>query len=197
MAKRRAASSSGQTNQVRVIGGRWRGRRLMFPSLDGLRPTPDRLRETLFNWLAPELHGARCLDLFAGSGVLGIEAVSRGAQSAVLVDNQSAVVQQLRATVDSVGGDSISIIMASGLDWLARWSPESPPFDLVFVDPPYHCGLVADSVGVIERVGCLAPGAWIYIETGTDEMLPPLPPHWRLHREKSAGQVASYLFQRD
>jgi 16S rRNA (guanine966-N2)-methyltransferase len=181
-------------NQVRIIGGTHRGRRLSFPDLPGLRPTGDRVRETLFNWLQPLLPGARCLDLFAGSGALGLEAASRQAGAVVMLDQAPQVIQQLRRHVSELGLEQVRIEQANALDWLAGAADES--FDIVFLDPPFGGGLLESCCQHLEAGGWLRPGARVYIEMDLMESLPKLPENWHVVREKKAGQVAYYLIVR-
>jgi 16S rRNA (guanine966-N2)-methyltransferase len=182
------------TRALRVIGGQWRSRRLEFPDLPGLRPTPDRVRETLFNWLAPVLPGAHCLDLFAGSGALGIEALSRGAAEVVFVERYSLAVRALRDNLGQLHARNARIDQAEALTWLR--SPGTP-FDVVLLDPPFGEGLLAPACTRLEQGGWLAPTAWIYLEAEVDQPPPLLPPHWTFHREKTAGMVAYRLARRD
>lgn len=182
-----------QTNQLRIIGGQWRSRKLSFPSIDGLRPTPDRVRETLFNWLAASIAGARCLDLFAGSGALGLEALSRGASYVDIVDNSSPVVQSLRHNLQLLGGDAQQVSHSSADNWLQQ-SPQ--PYDVIFLDPPFHQGLLADCIERIDQQQLLAARGWVYLETPRSEAPPTTPAHWQLHREKTAGQVSYRLYTR-
>lgn len=184
-----------EQNSVQVIGGRWRGRRIRFPDGEGLRPTPSRLRETLFNWLAPALRDARVLDLFAGSGVLAIEALSRGARSAVLVDASPAACAQLDRELAALAGVDARVVRADALDFLARRTGE--PFDLVFLDPPYHRGLLAPAMQALEARGLLAAGAMIYVESETAPGYDIVPSNWRLHRRQESGQVCSSLYLRE
>ena len=185
------------TSTVRIIGGEWRGRKLNFPEIEGLRPTPDRVRETLFNWLQGYLPGARCLDLFSGSGALGIEALSRGVASVTFVDQATEVVSQLRSNINLLKAQNAEIIAASALDWLDRRQPDQEPrYDLVFMDPPFHKGLVAPICEMLERRSLLREEAMIYIETEKSLTLDTLPANWVIHREKAAGQVAYRLFVR-
>lgn len=182
---------SRQANQLRVIAGTWRGRKLSFPDVAGLRPTPDRVRETLFNWLAPVLPGARCLDLFAGSGALGFEAASRGAGVVVLVERDTQVVAQLRAHVTLLAAMQVQVVAAEALNYLAG---SAQPFDIVLLDPPYdRPELLAVCCTQLEAGGWLAPQARIYLETRGKIGLPPLPGNWQLLRNKQAGQVAYHL----
>lgn len=177
---------------MRIIGGRWRNTRLQVPQVQGLRPTSDRVRETLFNWLMPKLPGARVLDLFAGSGALGLEAVSRGAASAQLVERDPALVAALRGVVDKLGAQAqVQIAAADALRWLE--TAPALPADIVFIDPPFADGLWAQ---VIERLPRhLAEGAWLYVEAPATAM-PQLPPGWQLHREGGTREVGHALYRR-
>lgn len=179
---------------LRVIGGQWRSRRLEFPDLPGLRPTPDRVRETLFNWLAPVLPGAYCLDLFAGSGALGIEALSRGAAEVVFVERHALAVRTLRDNLEQLHAQNARIDQAEALTWLR--SPGTP-FDIVLLDPPFGEGLLEPTCTRLEQGGWLAATAWIYLEAEADQPPPSLPPHWSFHREKVAGVVAYRLARRN
>ncbi len=181
---------AGVRHEVRIVGGRWRGRRLHFPTGTTIRPTPDRVRETLFNWLQPMIVGARCLDAFAGSGALGFEALSRGAATAVLVENDRAVVRYLREVAALLGADSARIVEADALAFLGR---PAEAFDLVFLDPPFTAGLMPALLGRLAKGGWLAPGAFVYLESPAAEGEPALPPGWTLHRSKRAGEVGYHL----
>jgi 16S rRNA (guanine966-N2)-methyltransferase len=180
-------------SQLRIIGGRWRGRKLAFAPVPGLRPTPDRVRETLFNWLQPVIQGACCLDLFAGSGALGIEAVSRGAAHCTLVEQDAQVVAVLREQLERLDALEIELLRAQALDWLHG---PAQPFDIVFLDPPFQSGLLQPAMELLETRGWLAPQAWIYLESAPDTQ-PVLPPGWSWHREKRAGGVSYRLARRD
>ncbi len=176
-------------NQVRIIGGRYRGRRLPVPREADLRPSGDRVRETVFNWLQPVITGARCLDLFAGSGALGLEAASREAEFVVLVDRSDAVARQLRSNIALLGLQGVEVVQAG----LPQWHQQGPavdPFDIAFLDPPFDGDLMAPCCEYLEAGRWLRPGAWIYLEADKARGLPPLPRAWRLVREKSAGRVA-------
>ncbi|MGD8175145.1 16S rRNA (guanine(966)-N(2))-methyltransferase RsmD [Marinimicrobium sp. ARAG 43.8] len=179
------------THPLRIIGGRWRGRKLNFPAVDGLRPTGDRIRETLFNWLAPRLPDARCLDLFAGSGALGLEALSRGASLASLLEQHPGAAQQLREHLHTLACPEGQVIHANSLDWLDSAPPT--PFDIVFIDPPFRQNLWQESIDRLNQRGWLAPDAAIYIESEPETALT-LPPHWQLHRNKTSGQVRYRLY---
>ena len=178
-------------NQIRLIAGQWRGRRLEFPPAPGLRPTPDRVRETLFNWLAPDLPGARCLDLFAGSGALGLEARSRGAREVVLVDRNPHVIDHLRAELIRIGMDGVSCHRAAALDWLAG---NERPFDIIFVDPPFADALWETVLAALDRTGAVRAGGKVYVEMphGRD---PILPAGWSVWREGRAGELHYRLLQ--
>lgn len=182
------------TGQVRIIGGRWRGRRLLFPERRDLRPTGDRLRETLFNWLAPELADAHCLDLFAGSGALGIEAVSRRASTAILVEKDPGVAECLRRNCSQLGASEIVVVQADAVDWLRGVGSAIKPFDIVFLDPPFETSLLAAVIGLLANGGWLASGALIYMESRLDQH-ENTPDDWVLHRSTTAGQVMCRLFR--
>ena len=172
--------------RVRLIAGEWRGRVLAFPAEPGLRPTPDRVRETLFNWLGPWLAGARCLDLFAGSGALGFEALSRGAAAATLVERNPAAVAALRDNRERLGAEAL--IVASGAqDYLAAQGPEA--FDIVFLDPPYASGLLADALTMVLTQRILKPAGLVYIESAVADRFE-LPAGLQWHRRGQAGLVA-------
>ncbi len=183
--------ASARRNQIRLIAGHWRGRRLDFPPVPGLRPTPDRVRETLFNWLAPDLPGARCLDLFAGSGALGLEARSRGAREVVLVDRNPHVISHLRAALTRIGMDGVSCHPAAALDWLAG---NDRPFDIAFVDPPFADALWEPVLAALERTGAVRPGGKVYVEMPRDRD-PILPAGWSVWREGRAGEIRFRLLQ--
>ena len=184
----------GSANQVRVIAGQWRGRRLEFPDLPGLRPTPDRVRETLFNWLAPVLTGARCLDLFAGSGALGIEALSRGATEVVLVECEPLAVRALRENLARLNAANARVEISDALAWLRQ---PATPFEIVFLDPPFGQGLLKPVCALLEQHGWLADPAWIYLEAEMELERLTLPAEWMLYREKIAGAVAYRLARRE
>lgn len=185
---------SGRVNQLRVIGGQWRGRRLSFPDLPGLRPTPDRVRETLFNWLAPVLPGARCLDLFAGSGALGIEALSRGAAEVVFVERHPLAVNTLRDQLKQLDAQNAHVEQADALVWLNQ---PNTPFEIVLLDPPFGADLLESTCMALEKGGWLAATAWIYLEAEMDLKSPSWPSGWTLHREKTAGAVSYRLVRRE
>ena len=182
------------SNQLRIIGGSWRGRKLSFPDVDGLRPTGDRIRETLFNWLAPDIQGAHCLDLFAGSGALGLEALSRGAESSVLLEKHAAAAQQLKANLQLLQADNGRVEQVDSLQWLAQQKP-SHPFDIIFIDPPFALDLWATIATALEANHWLSDAAVIYLEAPRDAQLQ-LPANWQLHRDKQAGQVSFRLYYR-
>ena len=179
-------------NQLRIIGGRWRGRKLSFAAVPGLRPTPDRVRETLFNWLAPVVPGSRCLDLYAGSGALGIEAASRGAAQVLMVDHASEVVHMLREQLTGLQASEVVVIQSDVREWLRGPSQE---FDVVFLDPPFQQGLLPVTMQLLEDNGWLAAGAYVYIEAKKG-LQPDLPQGWEIYRSKQAGQVSYQLARR-
>ncbi|AXW86337.1 16S rRNA (guanine(966)-N(2))-methyltransferase RsmD [Lonsdalea britannica] len=190
MAKQHATSAPGQ---IRIIGGQWRGRKLPVPHSPGLRPTTDRVRETLFNWLAPVIQQARCLDCFAGSGALALEALSRYAAHATLLEAERGIARQLSQNLSLLRAENASVIHTDALQWLAQ---PGEAFDVVFLDPPFRQGLLNNTVNLLETQGWLADDAWIYIETEAENRTLNLPANWQLHREKVAGQVAYRLYAR-
>jgi 16S rRNA (guanine966-N2)-methyltransferase len=180
-------------NEVRIIGGKWRSRKLRFPDLPELRPTPDRVRETLFNWLSPYVVGARCLDLFAGSGALGFEALSRGASSVVMVDQSAVVVQQLQANALLLAAEKEVVLSCSQVP-NEQLLLDQNAFDIIFLDPPFHKNYLATCCEWLENANCLAKNALIYIEAESSLRPPlPIPKNWTLLREKKAGEVGYYL----
>jgi len=171
---------------LRIVGGAYRGRRLVVLNQDGLRPTSDRVRETLFNWLAPVVEGARCLDLFAGSGALGFEAASRGAGEVVMVERSEPVIRILRENIQVMGAHGINLVQADAVCWLMEGGR---PFDIVFLDPPFSDDLLAQSFAMLAANGWLSPNARLYVEAPLSRGFPGLPLDWRLVRDKRAGQV--------
>ncbi len=179
--------------QVRIIGGVWRGRKLIVPAVPHLRPTPDRVRETLFNWLAPVISGAYCLDAFAGSGVLGFEALSRGAAHVVMVEQTNTVVTLLQQELAVLNASNAEVYCARVPHQL-KCSPK--PFDIVFLDPPYQDNILLPTCFYLEEQGLLAEGAYIYLEAKEPVQPADLPAHWQLLKSKKAGQVAYHLARR-
>jgi 16S rRNA (guanine966-N2)-methyltransferase len=182
------------SNQLRIIGGLWRGRKLSFPDADGLRPTGDRIRETLFNWLGPEIQGAHCLDLFAGSGALGLEALSRGAESSLLLEKNANAAGQLKSNLQLLQADNGKVEQTDSLAWLIRQQP-AQRFDIVFIDPPFALDLWEKIASALETGNWLSDEATIYLEAPRDVHLQ-LPANWQLHRDKQAGQVSFRLYHR-
>jgi 16S rRNA (guanine966-N2)-methyltransferase len=185
------------TGQVRIIGGRLRGRRIPVPDVPGLRPTPDRVRETLFNWLSPHLSGARVLDLFAGTGALGIEAASRGAAAVTLVESQRAAQVALRDTLQRLALPEVTLVAGDAMACLASAAGQ---YDVIFLDPPFAAGLQAEALAAIDRHRRLAPGGFCYVEQPRGAPAPELPAGWIAHRSGQAGEVGYHLLhvpQRD
>lgn len=182
---------------VRIIGGQWRGRKLCFPDLPELRPTPNRVRETLFNWLAPHIVGAHCLDLFSGSGALGFEALSRGAASVLMVDQSAVVIKKLRENAALLGAEKTTQFYC-GKAPDDKIPVQDRRFDIVFLDPPFHQNYLPRCCEWLERTHCLAPNTLIYIEVESSLPLPlPIPAHWALLHNQKAGQVRYCLVQKE
>ncbi|WP_437879611.1 16S rRNA (guanine(966)-N(2))-methyltransferase RsmD [Pseudomonas sp. LRF_L74] len=184
----------GGSGQLRIIGGEWRSRQFNFPMAHGLRPTPNRVRETLFNWLAPYVEGAKVLDCFTGSGALYLEALSRGAASGLALDSSPAAIASLRQILATLRCENGQLLQVDALAYLDK-SPASP-YDLVFLDPPFGKDLLAPACARLEQNGWLAERAWVYCESESAPSSLGLPGNWRLHREKKAGQVHYSLWER-
>lgn len=178
-------------NSVRIIGGVWRGRRIEFPDVAGLRPTPDRIRETLFNWLQHAVAGARCLDLFAGSGALGLEALSRGAKELAFVEQAVPAARALRVQLTRLGAGSRAHVFEMGAARFLRNTGE--PFDIVFLDPPFGSQALAEYVPQLDAGNWVKAGGLVYLENERAAGAPVLPPHWELLKSKSAGEVGYHL----
>jgi 16S rRNA (guanine966-N2)-methyltransferase len=174
-------------NRVRIIAGKWRSRIVRFPATAELRPTPDRVRETLFNWLGQHLDGLDCLDLFAGSGALGFEALSRGARRVVMVERDRKVAAGLRESARTLGAAGLEVVESEAMAFLARGGER---FDVAFVDPPFASDLAAAALAALPPR--LNPGARVYVESGA-ALDPPAP--WRRLREDRAGAVRYFLYE--
>ncbi len=204
--RRQAVSSDADTGSYRIIGGQWRSRRLSFPAVDGLRPTTDRVRETVFNWLAAEIEGARVLDLFSGSGSLGLEALSRGASALLAIEKNRSAWAALSKNVELLLPDKgarsqINLLCKDALVFLAQdpqpdaSAKHSVPFDIIFLDPPFRQGLLEQAISLLERHPILKADALIYIEREKEMLSLQIPENWRPLKEKVAGQVLYQLFK--
>ena len=186
-----------KNGSCRIIGGKWRGRKITFNDATGLRPTTDRIRETVFNWLQPYVYQSHCLDCFAGSGVLGFEALSRGANEVVFIENNSQTVKNLKQARDRIDAAAAVIFHEDTLSWLQAVSHDQRTgqhFDLVFLDPPFHSDLLEKSCVLLSNSGILAEDAIIYVEHAVDVDLT-LPDNWFCLKHKTAGQVSYKLFE--
>lgn len=182
-------------HEVRIVGGHWKRSKLAVPDRPGLRPTPDRVRETLFNWLGQDLTGWRVLDAFAGSGALGFEAASRGAGPVVLIERDPALARGLGAARARLGADTLQVQAADALGWMAAAASAPARFDLVLLDPPFDAGLFEPALAAAAKAVSMT--GWIYLEAPvewTDALLAPLP--LRVHRHLRAGAVHAHLLQR-
>ncbi|WP_241576534.1 16S rRNA (guanine(966)-N(2))-methyltransferase [Rosenbergiella collisarenosi] len=189
------SKSAGKIGQIRIIGGQWRGRKLSVLNSEGLRPTTDRVRETLFNWLAPWLPEANCLDCYAGSGALGIEALSRYAAEVTLLEKDAHVARQLEQNIQVLKTKNLTLHRTDTLQFLAQSTP-SAPFNIVFIDPPFRRGLLEQTIELLETQQWLADDAVIYTENEVEQGTPKVPNNWTLYREKAAGQVCYRLYHR-
>ena len=179
---------------VRIIGGEWRGRRLPVRDLPGLRPSGDRSRETLFNWLQAHVHGAVCVDLFAGSGALGLEAASRGAAEVILVEKLSVAAQDLREVLLALKADQVTVVESDALQWLQSCPAQS--LDIAFVDPPFGLHLETRALELIRIQDCIRTGGFVYLEIARDAPLIVAGPGWETAREKTVGEVRLLLLKK-
>lgn len=191
MKRSKSPAKAAESGQFRIISGQWRGRKLRFPAVEGLRPTPDRVRETLFNWLSPYLHNASCLDLYSGCGALGLEALSRGATACVFVDQSVPALAAIK--------DHLQLLGAQG-QIMRQSLPEgvmalSNPVDIVFIDPPYADNSQQRCVELLLEKKLLKAGAWVYCESASAQPLALMPSELELHRHKTAGAVQSALYR--
>ncbi|MES2919078.1 MAG: 16S rRNA (guanine(966)-N(2))-methyltransferase RsmD [Pseudomonadota bacterium] len=185
----------GGQNLLRIVGGRWRSRRIRFGDGDGLRPTPDRVRETLFNWLQFEIAGAVCLDAFAGSGALGFEALSRGAARVVMIEQSRAQLDHLQAAVRELGAEAAQLVYGDSLALLGAapaWAPAGG-FDGVFLDPPFHRDLLPRVCTLLHAAHLLKPDAFVYVESESSWEALGLPPVFEQTRSTRAGLVNAWL----
>jgi 16S rRNA (guanine966-N2)-methyltransferase len=182
-------------NKLRIIGGEWRSRQIDFYDAPGLRPTPARVRETLFNWLQYDITGSRCLDLYAGSGALGFEAASRGAKSVVQVENNPEACRSLKENAIKLAATQIKITQSDVFRYL---SGDAEPFDIVFLDPPFALNLATQTCQWLEDKGWLSQYAKIYVEVESKmKFLDELPKNWQLLKSKTAGEVSYHLYERN
>ena len=194
MAKQKYTSHTG-AGQLRIIGGEWGSRKLSFPNAEGLRPTPDRVRETLFNWLAPYIGGAKVLDVFTGSGALFLEALSRGAAKGVALDSNREAISNIRENMGILRCTVGEVQQTDALRYLD--GTPSDTFDVVFLDPPFNKDLLKPACDLLEQRGWLTDDAWVYTESENRPSELGLPANWRLHREQKAGGVNYALWQRE
>ncbi|MEE4144169.1 MAG: 16S rRNA (guanine(966)-N(2))-methyltransferase RsmD [Halieaceae bacterium] len=189
----RTGKATVKPGTLRIIGGQWRGRRLAFTPAEGLRPTTDRVRETLFNWLAPSIHGARCLDLFAGSGALGLEALSRGAASCDFVDTSATALRQIEQHLRLLQAETRARCHPVAASTFLQGARDG--YDIIFIDPPFGKALVDPVCARLSAAALVADGALVYVETAARDPLPTVPANCRLHREKVAGEVCYRLYE--
>jgi len=180
---------------VRIIGGKWRGKKLAVPSLVGLRPTPDRVRETVFNWLSPVIANARCLDLCAGSGAFSFEALSRGALFVTMIDNHAIVEKTIRAQLQALEASVQATFYLAELP--AALSLLQGPFNIIFIDPPYVSRLTLPLCFALEKAHLLAEKSYIYLEASDSITPQQLPTNWTILKAKKAGMVRYYLITRE
>ena len=183
-------------SELRIIGGQWRGRRLTFTAEEGLRPTLDRYRETLFNWLMFDVEGARCLDLFAGSGALGLEALSRGARHVDFVDASAQAAQAIREHLQTLSCQDARVHHRAAEAWLKQQA-DTPvePYDLIFLDPPFHQDLLQPCLYLLEYKGFIKPSTKVYLEAEGEFSISRLPSHWQVLKQKDAKNKIFFLLE--
>ena len=190
---RRNQSGKAKSGRLRIVAGNWRSRLLDIADVEGLRPTSERVRESLFNWLAPKIHGARCLDLYAGTGALGLEALSRGAASAVFVERSPVAEKQLTENARLLDASGATVLRMEAFDYLAGKPGER--FDIVFLDPPFAADLLEETCRLMAEQQLLVDGALVYLEQDRGKAEPKLPDSWRVLKDKTAGNVRYRLVQ--
>ena len=173
--------------RLRIVAGKWRSRLLDIADVPGLRPTSERIRETVFNWLAPVIEGARCLDLFAGTGALGLEALSRGAAEVVFVERSREAASALSKNIAALDADAAVLVQGDALDYLAR--NDTGRFDIVFLDPPFAADMLNDLCRLLDQAGLVAGGGQVYIEDDRAHEEVVLPPGWEFCKIRTAGNV--------
>jgi 16S rRNA (guanine966-N2)-methyltransferase len=187
-------SKSGKSNSVRIIGGDWRGRRLPVADVPGLRPSGDRSRETLFNWLQPWLLAAECADLFAGTGALGFEAASRGAASVLMIEKHPRAQEVLRQSIEQLQAVQVNLQSGGAMSMIEDIKPDS--LDIVFVDPPFDSNLAGVVLDRLDKIGCVRNSGFVYVESPATSVIAP-PRGWRTWRDQQLGDVRMQLFRRD
>ncbi len=183
-----------KTNKLRIIAGDWRSRQLVFADAPGLRPTPARVRETLFNWLQADVASSQCLDLFAGSGALGFEAASRSARSVVMVENNAQACRLINDNKVKLSAEQVKLVQTDVFKFLAG---DAMSFDVVFLDPPFSKGMAQQVCQWLEDKGWLNTEAKIYVEVESKLVLDAIPENWQCLKHKTAGEVGYYLFKRN
>ena len=191
----RSTASAGRSGTIRLISGQWRGRKLPVHDVEGLRPTTDRVKETLFNWLATDVRHSRCLDVYAGSGSLGFEALSRYASYVMMIEQEPKAARQLQQNLQTLQCTQAQVVCRDALQVLQQ--PCTEPFELVFLDPPFRKELLSQVIPLLEQQGWLADSALIYLERENEGTPPVIPANWQLLKDRQAGQVCYQLYLRE
>ncbi len=190
---RRKQSGRSKSGRLRIVAGNWRSRLLDIADVDGLRPTGERIRETLFNWLAPRIQGAHCLDLFAGTGALGLEALSRGARHVTFVEESAVAAGQLRRNVELLDARGATVLQQDALAYLRE--PCGQHYDIAFLDPPFAADFLGETCRLLDASGLLADGALVYLEQDRGAAEPDWPEGWQILKNKTAGNVRYMLVE--
>lgn len=185
----------GKRNCVRIIAGEFRGRKLEFPDVEGLRPTADRIRETLFNWVREQIPGENCLDMFAGSGAMGFEALSRGAAEVVFIEQDAKASRSIAANIQLLEINKAKLISDNALYWLSQQHDPQEQFGMVFLDPPFKENLIYIACEQLQRCGILKKNCKIYVESADELIEGDMPPSWTQLKNKKAGSVRYYLYE--
>ncbi|MCL6270846.1 16S rRNA (guanine(966)-N(2))-methyltransferase RsmD [Sansalvadorimonas sp. 2012CJ34-2] len=193
MPRKRKTTSHNGAGRLRIIGGDWRSRQLPVASVEGLRPTPDRVRETVYNWLTGWVAGARCLDVFSGTGALGLEALSRGAAHTTFLEFSPIAARMLKDNLNTLKCNNAEVIQTDASLWLNQ--PATEGYDLIFLDPPFNKGMLAPACRQLAENGYLKEDVVIYVETEATLGQPDVPDNWQLWKEKGAGQLVSRLYR--
>ena len=191
--KKNKSSPNDYPGRIRIVAGKWRNRLLNVADVEGLRPTSERIRETLFNWLATNIIGTRCLDLYAGTGSLGFEALSRGAKLCTFIDQSESAIKLIKETANALNAENTYIFKRDAIKYLNPREPEV--FDLVFLDPPFSENILNDTLRLLNDGNWISPGGLVYVEFESNHAFPDLPEGWTVSHKKNTGNVCFALIK--